>query len=708
MNPFKNDIVSEPRVIEKSVSGLNDKPLAELLRQFEILEKGSRPRKTKLSHAQFVASPQPGYGKSHLIGRLFHALNRRATRVYLRPFEDALTSWKAILLKTVQELKFPDKESGNLANPRESSTQIETFAHGILIALITDAIEKEAISSEKKKEIVAGLRKVTVEKFRKDEKWLNWIRSNFNILLEQFVRQLQYSGISLNASPLSWLRALFTYAYFPADFQLRESCTDWLQGGSIDHDDAKRIGVRLRDIPNPEMPASEVNELCRQRIIDFSHLAGFFRPFLFCFDQTENYGKEILLAKTLGTVIQVLTDETHNLMTIVTANQMPWSKSIKPWWEEAHLNRLSPPRELEGLNPKQALELIDHRIAESGRGDKKAEFMEDGEWLKEMFQAGSELGVRDFLKRCSTRWLVLEGQTPKSLTIAEYYKKAVEEIKTQPKRLVFDPNTLYWLVHEAAAGLSDLRIEKHCSPKGYFTLIWRLENRQILFGFESGSNWKRWESIIKDAKIHYDANRRRKIILFRTLDLPVIPAPGWKKIGPLIAAAKKEYLQILNLQLSEMINLYAAHDLYIDAGEGNIPFQRQETIAFIREELAPFWDQVKSPLKSNPECQNERSEILANELKFHFSTPDAPAVSERKNSIFAADDTDEAVSTKLTHEIRKIIQHEKFMSMDDLAAKLSEPVSKEELQAAISCIPEVKIHESPNTTVIRWQSNKLT
>ncbi|OQX01058.1 MAG: hypothetical protein BWK80_60790 [Desulfobacteraceae bacterium IS3] len=624
-NPFKNDIVSEPRSIEKSVSGLNDKPLAELLRQFEILEKGMRPRKTKLSHAQFVASPQPGYGKSHLIGRLFHALNRRATRVYLRPFEDALTSWKAILLKTVQELKFPDKESSDVANRQESPTQIETFAHGILIALITDAIENETISSEKKKEIVSGLQKITVEKFRKDEKWLNWIRLNFNVLLEQFLQQLQHSGISLNASPLSWLRVLFTYAYFPSDFQLRESCTDWLQGGSIDPDDAKQIGVRLRDIPNPEMPASEVNELCRQRIIDFSHLAGFFRPFLFCFDQTENYGKEILLAKTLGTVIQVLTDETHNLMTIVTANQMPWSKSIKPWWEDAHLNRLSLPLELEGLNQKQALELAAQRFAESGLEHEKSEFMGDKEWLSQMFQAGSELGVRDFLQRCSIRWQFLDGQPCKTLTIADCYKKAVEEIKTQPKRLVFDPNTLYWLVHEAAAGLSDLRIEKHCSPKGYFSLIWRLENQQILFGFESGSNWKRWESILRDAKIHYDANRRRKILLFRTLDLPVIPGPGWKKIGPAITEAKKEYLHILNLEQSEMISLYAAHDLYIDAGEGNIPFQRHQTLAFIREALAPFWEQVKSPLKPNPECKNERSEIFAKELKFHFSTPDTSA-----------------------------------------------------------------------------------
>jgi len=46
------------------------------------------------------------------------------------------------------------------------------------------------------------------------------------------------------------------------------------------------------------------------------------------------------------------------------------------------------------------------------------------------------------------------------------------------------------------------------------------------------------------------------------------------------------------------------------------------------------------------------------------------------------------------------------MSMDALAERLSEPVSKEELQATLNAIPEVKIHKSPNTTVIQWQSNK--
>ncbi|MCP4106538.1 MAG: hypothetical protein GY749_13555 [Desulfobacteraceae bacterium] len=60
INPFENDIVSEPRRIEKSVSGLNDDPLKSLVHQFEELNKGQLPRKQKLSHAQFVVSLQPG------------------------------------------------------------------------------------------------------------------------------------------------------------------------------------------------------------------------------------------------------------------------------------------------------------------------------------------------------------------------------------------------------------------------------------------------------------------------------------------------------------------------------------------------------------------------------------------------------------------------------------------------------------------------
>ncbi len=77
-NPFEDNVVFEPREASRSVPGLNDQPLAAIIRQFERLEAEPYPRRYPVNlKAQLVTSPEPGYGKSHLIGRLFRALKGR-------------------------------------------------------------------------------------------------------------------------------------------------------------------------------------------------------------------------------------------------------------------------------------------------------------------------------------------------------------------------------------------------------------------------------------------------------------------------------------------------------------------------------------------------------------------------------------------------------------------------------------------------------
>lgn len=679
INPFENDIVSEPRRIEKAVTGLNDKPLEDILQQFDRLENGRRSGKGKLVHALFAVSPQPGYGKSHLIGRLFSKLSQRATLVYLRPFEDASAYWISVLLKMVQELDFPDKMETEYSEGEEP-TQLEAFAHGIFVYLIADAIERGAIPVKDHETTAQGFREITIEKAREHGKWVDWIRKNYNELVKQCSQELRRNGIHLYASHLSWLNVLFTYAYFPSAFELRETCKDWLLGGSVDPDEAKEIGIRPKDISNPEMSGTEINELCKHRILDFCQLAGFFRPFVFCFDQTENYGKEIVLAKAFGSVIQVLMDESCNQMTLITANQVPWSKCIAPWWENAHLNRLSPPIMLEGLNKKQAVELINQRF--DGWDDleqEKFEFIDNYNCMNQLFSDLHELGVRDFLHRCRNRWQVITTDTPPDPPILrECYRKAVEEVKTQPKRLVFDPNTLYWLVNEVAAGLPDISVEKYKSQKGYFTLLWKSGDRQFFFGFESGSNPRRWQAIAREAGIHNSANHGTKVVFFRTSQQPEIPGKKWKKIGPVIKKAKQQCLHIIRLRISEMSELYAAYDLYVDAGEENIPFKRHEVLEFIREHLKSFWERIMRPI--SPDAGSDDIDIIP----------------EPKGK----------VTEELIREIRDIVEQNKFLNVSDLMEKLSTPVSEELLHEARAHIPEIKVHPGPNMTVLLWQSNQ--
>ncbi len=675
INPFENYIVSEPRRIDKSVARLNDRPLEELLRQFENLEKEPVPRKGKLPYAQFVTSPQAGYGKSHLIGRLFRKLNQRATLVYLRPFEDASTCWKTILLKMVQELDFPDSAATE-SSDGEEPTQLEVFAHGIITHLVADAVKSGKIRAGNK--TVNYLRNTAIRDIRQDKNWLNWISENNKKFKKECVQQLQANGIRPNASAFSWVGILLNCAYFPSPFELREACLDWLKGGTVDPDEAGQIGIRTADIPDVQMSGGQINELCKQRIADFCQLAGFFRPFVFCFDQTEIYGKEIVLAKAFGSVIQSITDENGNHMTVVTANQTPWSQSIKPWWEDAYLNRLSDPLELESLNKAQAMELIDQRFDGLNMEGEKIRFFGDRQWLDELFADRSDMGIREFLQRCNNRWRVLSGgKTESKPLIDEFYRKNTEEIKTQPKRLVFDPNTFHWLVREAAAGLPDLSVEKYKSQKGYFTLVWKLEAQEIFFGFESGSNFKRWQAIAREAKLHYDVSHKAKAVFFRTPELPEIP--GKWKIAEEIEAAKKQYLHIIRLQKADLAGLYAGYDLYMDAMEGNIPFQRHEVLVFLRKQFSAFWDRIKRPL--NPQEGN----------------------GEENNG-----GSDEKITKELIEDIRKVVRENKFMSVDQLIKKLSKPVSEELFHEARSRIPEIRVYVSPTTTLLQWQSNPST
>ena len=567
-NPFENNIVCEPRCIEKAVSGLNDSVLASLVQQFELLG----PDFKKLNHAQFVVSPQPGSGKSHLIGRLFQRLNQRATLIYLRPFEDAATCWKSILLKMTQELGFAD----NVKSEHQGPKQIEVFAHGVIKTLVHDAIQNKLFKTPNPKLTLHHLKKTDVKKFQTSLVWQRWIRNNYPKIAQQF------QSIKLNASLQTWLGVLSISAYFPSEY---ETCLDWLRGSSLDVEDAKKIGIKPRDIPSPDMSSGACNELCKDRIADFCQLAAFFRPFVFCFDQTENYGKDINLVRTMGTVIQVLTDQIYNQMTVITANRDPWHKAIQPYLEGAHRDRLSNPLELESLNQKQALQLMQQRLTD------KHTVID----ISPLFKNTTETtGVRKFLQYCSRQWQGNIKKPVQKADILQYYNRTIKRVREHSRSLVFDPNIFYWLLHEVAQGLAGLSIEKYKSLKGYFSLVWKFNQQEIYFGFESGFNWNRWQAIAREAGRFHTAHGAKAVFL-RTPEMRKIPGSQWKSADKL-AQAQKQYLHILSLNQDETIYIYAAYDLYMEVKEGSLPFQLKETLQFLCQFFHKFWEKVKRPL----------------------------------------------------------------------------------------------------------------
>ena len=678
INPFDNVIVSEPRRIEKPVKGLNERPLAELADQFQGLEQGEIPRSSRVGAALFIMSPEPGYGKSHLIGRLFKALQGRATLVYLRPFTNPSSCWRSILLKMVQEMEFPESAETEFCNEGDY-TQLEGLAHGILKNVVIHGLRQGTITARKKDALLEYFRKVSVLELRKSEEWVEWVGEKVSSLALRLNRQLRGAGIRLNASAGSWLGVLGKYAYSPWNYDTRQACLDWLRGGSVDEEQANLLHIGKADRPGPEMALNDMNELCKERIVDFCSLAGFYRPFLFCFDQTETYAADPVNAQTFGLVIQTMVDECFNQMTVITANQVPWHRTIKPQWQEAHIHRLRQPHiELESLTGRQAEELLDQRLEGWDLHERKLAKIADRKWLHELFAEKSSWGVRQFLYECGKRWKALtEGpgiKAPEGEELDSLFHTYLQKVRSQPKRMVFDPDVLFWLVRELARDLPGIIVEEHKSQKGYFALRWKADGVSVYFGFEPGSNWSRWSAINREAKKLCERTPKTKCLFFRTPELKQIPAPTWKS-APALREAKAEYLHILHLDKPDMSELYASYDLYSDAAEGNIPFDREKVLAFIRDRHNQFWLRV---LESDPGKWAARKEASAASSK-------------------------EGPKKKLVDQVRDIVRREKFLSVRDLTSRVSPPVTEEQLHEAHSCIREIKVHVSPTMTVLQWR-----
>jgi hypothetical protein len=626
----------------------------------------------------FVISPEPGYGKSHLVGRLFKALQGRATLVYLRPFTNPSSCWKSILLKIVQEMEFP--ESGETEFCGEGDyTQLEGLAHGILKNVVIHGLEEGTITARDKAVRLEYFKRVSVLELRKRKEWSTWVSEKVSSLALRLNRQLRRAGIRLNASSASWLGVLGKYAYSPKNYDTRQACLDWLRGGSVDEEQANLIHIGKADRPNAELALNDVNELCKERIMDLCFLAGFYRPFLFCFDQTETYAAEPVNAQTFGLVVQTMVDDCFNQMTVITANQVPWYKTIRPHWQDAHIHRLRQPQiELESLTKQQAEELLDHRLEGWNLPEKKVAKIVDRKWLNDLFAVKSAWGVRQFLYECGKRWKALaEGPVvpePKEKELDRLFQSYLQKVRAQPKRMVFDPDVLFWLVREVARDLQGIVVEEYKSQKGYFVLRWKGDGMNVYFGFEPGANWSRWSAINREAKRLYDGAPATKVLFFRTPELKEIPSPTWKS-APQLREGKAKYLHILHLDKPEMGELYASYDLYSDAAEGNIPFERENVLTFVRKQLTPFWLRI---LEREPGKWGDQEEAPPKSIK-------------------------EGPKKKLIDQVRDIVKREKFLSLQDLMARISPPVTEDQLHRAHSCIREIKVHVSPTMTVLQWR-----
>ena len=684
VNPFEDNIVFEPREAESAVAGLNDGVLAALQQRFERLETAARPRLARPRPpllAQLVTSAEPGYGKSHLIGRLFRALNRRATRVYLRPFQDVSSAWRSILLKVVQELHRPE-DSERTALRAGELTQLDAFAQGVLGHLLAELLEAGQYPIERSGEQAAALRRDPVAALGAGTSLPELgqlMRAKFSDGLGALLcEQLQISGAQLHARAASWLKILFGYGY--GSFAQRVTCLEWIKGEGVSDEEAGLLGLDPSEVPDGDNSAAARNELAKQRLEDLLSLAGFFRPFLLCFDQTEQITEHPEACIQFGHVVEELVAHGLNHMLIVTANISPWDK-IKKHIDHAQHHRFVAPLQLEGIIHSQAEELARQRLTGCNLATQEQDRLIDHKWLKSLFQLKPEYSVREFLRLCSQRFDQLAGQSRKQpkLTPEESFQHCLNEALSKKGRLDYDPEILRWTVGHSCVGdaLPQTEVKAYKDGNAHFPVSWSTSGKLLLWGFEDSSYWKRWNAILENAGRQFHVHRQQqaplKVIMLRSPEQCAIPGEKWLIRNRFLEAAERFGIHVLARE--DWANIVACHDLYVNALEGNLPFGAPEALEFTRYKLGPWWEQ-----------------FLSGGMK---PAPLAPA-------------TPEAAETEpppeLAQAIRKVLSTRLFLSLKQLLEALPHSWSQTSVMEECQKMTEVKIFSTSQATALKWKS----
>lgn len=671
VNPFGENIVGEPRRIEAPVTGLNDDALEKLTNAFEVLTESSLPRVNRQApRAPLVTSMEPGYGKSHLLGRLFRKLEHRATLIYVRPFQDPSSRWRSLLDRMVMELGYPDRADAVACGPGELS-QLDVFARHVLAFLLVPLVERNEIKARDKAKTIAYLKEQPNEVFQNPQR-VDWLKKNFQTLLGRLGPVLQQLGVHLHGGGTAWLKILLAYACEPASSLLRNACLDWIKYQPLEEEEAKQLSLRRAELPDFDLPHDQRNDKCSERIFDLLKLASFYRPFVLCFDQTELYENLPDLAKVLGQLIRNLGTVGENVLIVVTANKQVWESKISANFEHADKHFIAPPIFMQGINRVQAQELASNRLRTWRVNDNEIQAFLDANWLDKLFEMKREMSARGFINEGFQRW---EGGTeprpPADLT--EVYRTYRAKLLHAPKSLMYDAGVLQWVFQEVFEGEAGLKIERFKSTKGYLSLRWVRDGMRVYFGFEEGDHFKRWEAILNEAKRYYSHDQRNHITsrsaFFRVHGQKLIPGQNWK-IRPEFEAARHA-LATFHLDQKEVASLYAAHDLYADVAQGNQPFTKEETRRFLVKELHGWIGRIIS---------GSRPTVLAH-------------------------DEPKKLPPELIDTLRSLVSTNPYLSLNMLQKKLAErglEADREQIFKTVEMIPEIKVFSTPTNAVFKW------
>jgi hypothetical protein len=634
-----------------------------------------------------------------LLGRLFQALGRRATQIYLLPFQAPERAWQSILLTTIQELDRPSQHE-----PGEY-TQLDAFAMGVLAHIAADFMVTGGVKDhDRLQQEIDYLRNHPLSIFGRDRQnsvLIDWLKARIGARADvtKLADLLKSRYINLDGRERAWLQVLAVYAFSEKGGVERHAALTWMRGEPLDNDEASALGLSPSENDGEaEASASEINQLSLRRLRSLCALSSYYRPFLFCFDQTEVYGSEKALAEALGNCIWRLHAELPNQLTIVTTNATNWTADIRPHIKPADQNRFSGEIRLEGINREQSQTLLVKRLQDFQLDDKRIARFSEVAWLDAQFKTQPFMGVRQLLNRAAIRFGELDGvREPKETQpIEEAFATEINKVRAKPALHQYNQDYLMWFTQVLIKGFDGVTVSK--PQYRYFSTEWARQGQSVHFAFEGGEHNRRWAAIARQAeRLAVGANDRA--VVFRTPDLKPIPGPRWTAAREAIDQVKR--LRIERLSLDDVCELHAAREFYSNALQGNVDFAPDEVLAWLKTHFRPWFEKY---LSLDP--ANSASTANGTSSRSH---PRKPSRRPQPASDGSEQDGRDPPLADLTEEqLNRAVDHMKTRLLADINEVLKtigaeSPSLKDALLAEVEKHPHLRAHPGPQTIYLQWR-----
>lgn len=576
-NPFSRPVVDGPRDVRASAESIHRDALAHLLRAFEELAAQPLPRLQRGPLAVRVISQMPGSGKSHLLGRLWQALNGRATVIFLRAHQDRHAFWRRILERLVQELEQPEATDQRTLAPGDA-TQLDGLARHLLADLIERNAATKAPSKSRDKalhdlrhgspSVLAGVRR----------QFANLLRG-LDTLVPTWMQQLAQAGVRLERDPVAWLKVLCHYTLHPANHPVRLLALAWLQGKELEPEEAPLLGLsasQCRVCPPGDISESSLNESAFQAVKDLCALGAFFRPLVFAFDQTEIYGQDEALARAFGATIARLQDECINQLTLITANEQPWQHRLWARFEQADQDRFDLTRQvmLKGIDLAQARELLRVKLRQAEWPSTDIDALCQADWLATLFaNPATRPLAREVEKAACQAIATLADQPSPQQALSSPERELArhrERLLATPQKLAFDIGVLLWALNDGVAHVPGLSVVPNfAQPKRRLQGCWQWLGHALLLILDDSTHGGHWKAVVADYHRQADVERAQG----REVRGAVLRHHSLKPMGEgtrqLLASAQATGLRVVDMPDPLMASLYAAQALYGEVCTGD-------------------------------------------------------------------------------------------------------------------------------------------